>query len=68
MESLKDVRVNKGLTLDEAAEKLGVSKNTLIKWENARDLSTIKVGNAIRIIDVYGLPLNFFATNYHDMK
>lgn len=34
--SLKAARVNANLTQQEVAEKLGVSKHTVINWENGK--------------------------------
>lgn len=34
--SLKAARVNANLTQEEVAEKLGVSKHTVINWENGK--------------------------------
>ena len=54
--SLRAARVNAGLTLLDAAEKLGVGKDRLIKWENNPGLV-----NAIyqaKIQEVYGLPID----------
>lgn len=34
--TLKAARVNVGLTQEQVAEKIGVSKHTIINWEKAR--------------------------------
>lgn len=54
--SLKAARVNAGLTLLEAAEKLGIGKDRLIKWENNPGL--VSPIYQARIQKVYGLPLD----------
>lgn len=38
--SLKAARVNAELTLEQACKQIGVSKNTLIKWESGTTLPT----------------------------
>lgn len=52
--TLKSARVNKGLTQKKAAELIGVTEDTLRRYENGKtfpDVPTIK-----RIEDVYGVP------------
>lgn len=51
--SLKAARVNCGLTQKEAAEKLEISRNTLIKWENGN--SSPRVDQLSGICRLYGL-------------
>lgn len=54
--SLRAARVNAGLTLLEAAEKLGIGKDRLIKWENNPGL--VNSIYQAKIQEVYGLPLD----------
>lgn len=52
--TLRAIRVNQGLSLEEASIKLGVSKDTLSNWERG-----ITYPNALqieRIIEVYKIP------------
>lgn len=52
--TLKAARVNAGLTQTEAAESLGVTKNTLSNWELGRSFPTVP---QIRLIeDLYAVP------------
>lgn len=55
--SFASARVNAKLTMEEAAEKLNVSKATLCKWENGKTLprcDKIKEMSAI-----YNIPLEY---------
>lgn len=59
--SLEAARVNANLTQDEAASRIGVTRQTLLNWEKNRTAPTI---SQCRIIEsVYGIPLEniFFA-------
>lgn len=62
--SLKAARVNANMTILEAAEKLGIGKDSLINWE--KEPWNISALYQRKISDVYGLPIdmiNFFPTN-----
>ncbi len=51
--SLKAARVNAGLTIAEAAERLGIAKSTLVAWEkNPEKISAV---NQDKIGRVYGI-------------
>ena len=54
--SLRAARVNAGLTLLDAAEKLGIGKDRLIKWENNPGL--VNPIYQAKIPEVYGLPID----------
>ncbi len=54
--SLRAARVNAELTLLEAAKKLGIGKDRLIKWENNPGL--VNSIYQAKIQKVYGLPLD----------
>lgn len=59
--SLRAARVNANLTLLEAAEKLGIGKDTLIKWE--KEPWNISALYQQKISEVYSIPIdmiNFF--------
>lgn len=45
--SLKAARVNAGLTLAEASEKIGVSKKTLIDYEKQRRFPNVRLAQKI---------------------
>ena len=63
--TLKAARTNVGLTQQEAADKIGVTVDTMSSWERAKSFP-----NALqirRIEEVYGVPydnLIFLPTNY----
>ena len=44
---LKTARVDAGLTLEEAAKRLGITKNTLISYEKYRTIPDIRMGKAM---------------------
>jgi len=54
--TLEAARVNAGLTLDVAAEKLGIAKQTLINWEKGRTEPSISQARMIE--SLYGMPLD----------
>lgn len=54
--TLEAARVNAGLTQDIAAEKLGITKQTLINWEKGRSEPTISQARLIE--SIYGMPLD----------
>ena len=54
--SLAAARVNAELTLEQACKKLGVSKNTLIKWEKGLSCPT---WDKVQLIgEVYRFPID----------
>ena len=54
--SLSAARVNAGLTLEQACERLKVSKNTMIKWEKGKSCPT---WDKVQLIEkVYKFPAN----------
>ena len=53
---LRTARVDMGLTLEEAAKKLGITKNTLISYEKYRTIPDIRLGRAIA--ELYGKSVN----------
>lgn len=55
--SFASARVNAKLTMEEAAEKLNVSKATLCKWENGK---TVPRGDKIKELSaLYNIPLEY---------
>lgn len=54
--SLKAARVNANLTLIEAAKRLGIGKDTLIKWEREPDRVQPRYQKVIS--DVYKMPID----------
>ena len=55
--TLKAARVNAGLTLVEAAQRIGIGKDTLIKWE--KKPWTVNVLNQKAISDAYNISIDF---------
>lgn len=54
--SLKAARVNANLTIIEAARRLGIGKDTLIKWEKEPDRVQPRYQRIIS--DVYNMPID----------
>ena len=62
--SLKAARVNAGLTQEQAADKIGIARQTLVNYETGKTFPDIKTLR--RIADVYGIDkdrISFFADN-----
>lgn len=55
---LSAARNNAGLTQKEAAEKLGISYQTLSQYE--RNPSGVKLGMLQKMSELYGIPIEFF--------
>lgn len=53
----RSARVNAGMTIAYAAEKLGIHPNTLRNWE--KDSSNIEYSMAKKIAELYGYPVDF---------
>ncbi len=53
---LKELRKQKGFTQEEVAEKLGVSRQALAKWEKGETLPDIE--SCITMADLYGVLLD----------
>lgn len=63
--TLKAARVNKGLTQEEAAIKIGVTKDTISNWERGKSYPDAL--NLKGIEEVYGISYNniiFLPRNY----
>ena len=54
--SMEAARVNAHLTVDEAAEKLGVTRQTLRKWETGNTCP--RIDYVRKMADVYEIPLD----------
>ena len=62
--SLRAARVNAGLTQEQAADKIGIARQTLVNYETGKTFPDIKTLR--RIADVYGIDkdrISFFADN-----
>ena len=62
-ERLKDLRLNKGLKLEELAEQTGISKSALGSYEK-EDYKEINHGNLILLADFYGVSLDYLFCEY----
>lgn len=51
--TIKAARVNKGLTQAEAAELLGISKDSLYNYENYRSYPDIRIVK--KMVELYGI-------------
>ena len=54
--SLAAARVNAGMTQEEVAKKMGISKNTVVNWEKGISEPTITQG--LKLSELYGIPLD----------
>lgn len=54
--TLKAARVNAGFTQKEAAEKLGVSNNTLCSWEKGTSMPNIQ--QVLKLCELYKVDLD----------
>lgn len=63
--SLAAARVNAGLTQEDSAKALSVSKNTIVSWEKGD--SEPKKSQADTLSQLYGIPLDyiFFGKKSH---
>lgn len=53
--SLKAARINARLTQVEAAERIGVTKETIINWEKSK--SEPKLKQVKRLAEIYNIPV-----------
>ena len=54
--TLAAARVNAGMTQDEAATRLGVNRNTIIKWESGKVIP--RTPQMMALSQVYGVPID----------
>lgn len=54
--TLKAARVNAGMTQTQAAEKVGVIKETILNWENGK--TKIKTIQLMALCQLYGVPID----------
>ena len=55
--TLKAARVNAELTLDEAAERIGKSKQTIVNWETGK--AEIRYRDLLKLSEIYELPVAY---------
>nr|DAH21067.1 MAG TPA: hypothetical protein [Caudoviricetes sp.] len=54
--SMSAARVNTGMTQDDVAKKLGITRETLSAWESGKRMP--RVDQAYAIAAIYGLPID----------
>ena len=64
---IKKARTERGMTQEELAEKVGVKKSAVAKWENGR-VSEIKRTNLKNLADALGLDPNLLLGDEEDSK
>ena len=65
-EQIKKIRVDKGITQQEMANNLGISRQAISKWENDRNLPDIEM--IIKIAQVFNLTLDELILGGIDMN
>ena len=55
--TLKAARVNVDLMQDEAAERIGKSKQTIVNWENGK--TPIKYVDLMKLSEIYSMPIQY---------
>ena len=55
--TLKAARVNAELTLDEVAEIMGKSKQTIMNWENGK--ADIRYSDLLKLSEIYEMPVKY---------
>ena len=55
--TLKAARVNAELTLDEVAERIGKSKQTIVNWENGK--AEIRYKDLLKLSEIYDMPIEY---------
>ena len=55
--TLKAARVNAELTLDEVAEIVGKSKQSIENWENGK--TPIKYSDLLKLSEIYEMPVEY---------
>ncbi len=59
MNQIRILRTQRGLTQEAVAEKIGVSRQAVAKWEKGETLPDIET--CIRLADLFGVPLEVLA-------
>ena len=59
--NLKAYRKETGMTQEQAAEALGVSRQALAKWERGDTLPDLE--NVIKLADIYGVTVDYLVRN-----
>lgn len=61
--NLKMFRLRSGLTQEDIAEKVGVSRQAVAKWERGESMPDIE--SCIKLSDIYGISLDALVRNMH---
>lgn len=62
---LKDARQNAGLSQEQLAKQMGVSRQTISNWENSRSMPD--VGSAVKLSGIYNITLDELLKNKSDV-
>ena len=65
-EKLKTARKNAGMSQDALAEKLGVSRQAVTKWETGRGIPDIE--NIMVISNLFGISVDEFLSSEKELK
>lgn len=52
--SLSAARVNAGMTQEEVAKKMGISKNTIVNWEKGK--TNLSIADVEMLSNIYRIP------------
>ena len=55
--TLKAARVNAELTLDDVAEIIGKSKQSIVNWENGK--AEIRYKDLLKLSEIYDMPIEY---------
>ena len=55
--TLRAARVNAELSLDEAAERIGKSKQSIVNWESGK--TPIKYSDLLKLSEIYEMPIEY---------
>lgn len=62
-EAFKELRTEKGLTIDEFGAAVGMSKQVISTWETGA--SEPRIESLVKVAQAFGVPLDFF---FSDIK
>ncbi|MBP3858147.1 MAG: helix-turn-helix domain-containing protein [Ruminiclostridium sp.] len=64
--NLKMYRVKAGMTQEDIAEKLGVSRQAVAKWERGESMPDI--GSCITLADIFGITVDMLVRNMQTLE
>ena len=62
--TLKAARVNSGISVKAAADAVGVTEDTIYRYESGK--SSPKIGTAVKLAELYGVGINDIDFAVHD--